>query len=139
MGEFALRALGREWARKGLNSWIDFTNARRRNGDLLVRALGALQYGAVHAAFNTWFAHLYPDKVRLMLGVDEEEEEEEDEEAAAEWARRSSVFAAFGSNEKEVGESFKKVAGVEAGSPDVASVDLGALRSNAPAAPASDE
>jgi len=59
---FAIRALTKQWLRFGLNSWVDFADSRRRNRELLMRALGAFSSIGVHCCFNTWYANIYPEK-----------------------------------------------------------------------------
>ena len=60
----ALRALIRSFTRKGLNGWIEFTEVRQRNMELIKRAMGAMRNAVLQMGFTTWYVALYPDDPR---------------------------------------------------------------------------
>lgn len=52
----AVNSLQKQMQRRVMNTWIDWYETRVFNGELMTRALGALQSIPVRSAFNTWYA-----------------------------------------------------------------------------------
>jgi hypothetical protein len=64
----AARAVRSQLALKGYNAWVEFVDSRSRNQRLLMRVAGSMINQRLQRGFSTWFAVLYPNKMKDAMG-----------------------------------------------------------------------